>query len=85
MPNTSVHFPVGVLAGLDRVAAEKGISRNRLIVESCRRTVEEARPPDEFFTDDHLSAADLQLLRGGRRDFDEALDDSRRSRARPPF
>ena len=54
-------------------------------VESCRRTVEEARPPDEFFTDVHLSAADLQLLRRGRRDFDGALHDSRRSRARSPF
>lgn len=85
VPNTSVHFPVAVLAGLDRVAADRGISRNRLIVESCRRAIEQTRPPDEFFTHDHLSAADLRLLREGLREFDEAIESSRRSRARPPF
>lgn len=85
MPNTSVHFPAAVLAGLDRLAADRGISRNRLIVESCRRTVEEARPPDDFFTDDHLSAADLRLLRSGLREFDEAIVSARRSGFRPPF
>lgn len=92
VPVISVRFPAAVLAGLDRVAAEKGIRRNRLIVESCRRTVdscrrtaEEAPLPDEFFTGDHLSAADLRLLRGGLRKFDEAIAGTRRSRAEPPF
>lgn len=92
VPVISVRFPAAVLAGLDREAADKEIRRNRLIVESCRRTVEscrhtveETRRPDEFFTHDHLSAADRRLLREGLREFDEALESTRRSRARPPF
>ena len=92
MPVISVRFPAAVLAGLDRVAADKGIRRNRLIVESCRRTVEscrraveEMRPPDDFFTHDHLTAADLRLLREGLREFDEAIESSRQSRAEPTF
>ena len=85
VPNTSVHFPAVVLAGLDRVAADQGISRNRLIVEACRRTLEEALPPEDFFTDAHLSAADLRLLRQSRGELDRAIESSRRSRTRPPF
>ncbi len=85
MPVISVDFPAAVLAGLDRVAADEGIRRNRLIVESCRRAVEEMRPPDDFFTHDHLTAADLRLLREGLREFDEAIESSRQSRAEPPF
>ena len=93
MPVIRVRFPAAVLAGLDRMAAEKGIDRNRLIVESCRRTVGETRPPDvgetrppdEFFTDDHLNAADLQLLRRSHGEMDRAIKSSRRSRTRPPF
>lgn len=92
VPVIEVDFPAAVLVGLDRVAAEKGIPRNRLIVEACRRMVEsgrrtvaETRPSDDFFPDDHLSAADRRLLREGLREFDEALESARRSRARPPF
>lgn len=92
VPVIRVRFPAAVLAGLDRVAAERGIPRNRLIVEACRRTVEsdrrtaaETRPPEEFFTHDHLGAADRRLLREGLRKFDATIESGRRSRAEPPF
>lgn len=84
MPNTSVSFPESVLSGLDRVAQERGMSRNRLIVESCRRVVEErTRWPADLFSNNHLSQPDLQLLRDGQDAFLDAISGARRGRARP--
>lgn len=86
MPNTSVHFPEPLLESLDRIAREQGKSRNRLIVESCRRTIEErARWPDGFFSNDHLSAKQLQVLQEDCEDFEQAIRAARRSRSAPPF
>ena len=86
MPNTSVHLPQALLTSLDRVAAERGTSRNRLIVESCQRAVEElSRWPPELFSNDHLSDADLRELQEGEPDFRQAVENARRSRTRPPF
>lgn len=91
--NTSVHFPDDLLEALDRMAARRGVSRNRVIVESCRRAVDRWNKPEEkkkisreeFFSDRHLSRADLRLLRRGHGDFDRALVSARRSRRNPPF
>lgn len=89
--NTSVHFPDDLLEALDRMAARRGVSRNRVIVESCRRAVARWKKPEkkisreEFFSDRHLSRADLRLLRRGHGDFDRALASARRSRGNPPF
>jgi len=33
--NTSVHFPEGMLDELDRLAEERGVSRNRVIVDEA--------------------------------------------------
>ena len=86
MPNTSVHLPQALLAGLDRIAAERGMSRNRLIVESCQRAVDElSRWPPELFSNDHLSDAELQELRESEQDFRRAVENARQSRTRPPF
>jgi predicted transcriptional regulator len=86
MPNTSVHLPQSLLAGLDRIAAERGLSRNRLIVESCRRIVEErACWPAGLFSNDHLSEADMKELRRSEPDFREAVEGARKSRTRPPI
>ena len=86
MPNTSVHFPDPLLANLDRIASERGVSRNRLIVESCRRTVEErTRWPEGFFSNEHLSAEDLKVLQEDCQDFEQAIRTARRSRTDPPF
>ncbi|MYC66464.1 MAG: hypothetical protein F4X12_09050 [Acidobacteriia bacterium] len=74
MPSTSVYFPESVLSGLDRVAEERGISRNRLIVKSCRWVVEErTRWPADLFSNDHLSQPDSQLLRDGHDSFLDAI------------
>ena len=86
MPNTSVYFPQSVLSGLDRIAKEQGMSRNRLIVESCRRAVEERTCwPADLFSNDHLSQPDLQLLREGQDAFLDAISSARGSRAGSPF
>ena len=86
MPNSSVHFPEPLLASLDRIASERGVSRNRVIVESCRRTVEErSRWPDGFFSNSHLSADELTVLREDCKDFETAIRSARRSRTAPPF
>ena len=86
MPNTSVHLPQTLLASLDRIAVERGTSRNRLIVESCQRVVEErSRWPPELFSNDHLSDAELRELREGEEDFLDTIENARQSRTRPPF
>ena len=86
MPNTSVHLPQALLASLDRIAAERGTSRNRVIVESCQRAVDElSRWPPELFSNDHLSHADLQDLQQGEEDFRKAIENARRSRTHPRF
>lgn len=86
MPNTSVHFPESLLARLDRIAAEQGISRNRVIVESCRHTAEErANWPESFFSNNHLTADEIEALQGAGEEFDGAIRAARRSRTKPPF
>lgn len=86
MPNTSVHLPQALLASLDRIAVERGTSRNRLIVESCQRVVEErSRWPPELFSNEHLSDAELRELREGEEDFLNTIENARQSRTRPPF
>ena len=86
MPNWSVYFPRSVLAALVRIAEERGMSRNRLIVESCRRVMEERTNwPADLFSNDHLSEKDLQLLRKGEDGFLDAIGSARRSRVHLPF
>lgn len=86
MANASVHFPEGLLDELDRLAAERGVSRNRVIVDSCRQQLLSRRQwPDGFFSNTHLSPDELRELRGGADKFARGLASSRRSRRRPPF
>jgi predicted transcriptional regulator len=86
VPNTSVHFPEGLLDQLDRLAEERGVSRNRVIVESCRQALRSRRQwPEGFFSDAHRTAEDLSELREGAEEFSRALAAARRSRRTPPF
>lgn len=86
MASTSVHLPDQLLHDLDRLAAERGSSRNRLIVESCLRLVEDQRRwPEGFFSNHHLSADDLAELQRGAAELDAAIAAGRRSRTAPPF
>jgi len=87
MASTSVHFPKGLIEALDRLAAESGVSRNRLVVEACRGLVERrARAwPAGWFEDGHLSAEDLAELRGSADSFLADVLAARRTRTGGPF
>ena len=86
VPNTSVHFPEGLLAELDRLAKERGITRNRVIVDSCRQTLRTARQwPDGFFSNAHRTPAELRELQAGAPAFDRTLAAARKSRRKAPF
>lgn len=85
MPNTSVHFPEGLLAELDRLAEERGVTRNRVIVDSCRQILRTTRQwPDGFFSNSHRTAAELRELQKGAPGFARTVADARRTRRRPP-
>ncbi len=85
MGSTSVHFPDELLAELDHAAAERGVSRNRLIVESCRNAVRARKLwPDRFFSNARFSADDLAELQDGAEGFAKTIAMSRRSRRTPP-
>lgn len=86
MANTSVHFPDSVLKRLDELAKQKGLSRNRLIVDACREVLEQQRQwPERFFARDRLSGEEREVLRRSWRDFDEAIESTRKSRKNPPL
>ena len=86
MPSTSVHFPDSLLEDLDHFASERGMSRNRLIVESCRETLQKRREwPAGFFDDSRFPAEDLESLRASNGEFENDLAASRRNRDDPAF
>ena len=86
MANTSVHFPEGMLDELDRLAAERGVSRNRVIVDSCRQALSSRRQwPDGFFSSKHRTADELRDLQEAAEEFARGLAAGRRSRRAPPF
>ena len=86
MPNTSVYFPVGMLDDLDQAAGERGVSRNRLIVDSCRQALRSRRQwPDGFFSNVHRTPEELRELQESADEFARALSEARRSRRAPPF
>ncbi len=86
MASTSVHFPPSLAEELDRLATERGISRNRLIVEACRRVVQEREQwPPGFFSNEHLAAEDLDQLERSASEFAGAVLSARRSRTAPPL
>jgi predicted transcriptional regulator len=84
--NTSVHFPEGMLDELDRLAEERGVSRNRVIVDSCRQALQSRRQwPDGFFSNADRTADELRELEEGVEEFARTLAAARRSRRAPPF
>ena len=87
MATTSIHIPDELLDKLDRLAADRGISRNRLIVDSCRETVERHRDrwPPGYVEGAHLDAEDRRVLADGAREFAEAIERARASRQEAPF
>jgi hypothetical protein len=86
MASTSVHFPESLVEELDRIAKERGVSRNRLIVEACRRVIRERDVwPVGFFTNQHLTPEDWSELEDGANEFTDNILSARRSRTAPPL
>ncbi len=86
MASTSVHFPEALVEELDRLARERGVSRNRLIVEACRRVIRERDVwPAGFFANQHLTPEDLSELEDGAAEFTDSVLSARRSRTEPPL
>jgi hypothetical protein len=66
---------------MDQIVREKGISRNRFIVQACEQAVvnDAGEWPENFFESD-LSGGDLRLLREGVAEMEEAIIRMRKSR-----
>jgi hypothetical protein len=81
MPSTTVHIPDPLLSKMDQIVREKGISRNRFIVQACEQAVvnDAGEWPEDFFESD-LSGGDLRLLREGVAEMEEAIIRMRKSR-----
>ena len=86
MPSTSAHFPPALLEELDQLAAEKGVSRNRVIVDACRESLRKHRDwPTGFFDNARFSPKELSELRANAKDFETYLISARRNRKTPPL
>ena len=87
MPSTSVHLPAAVLKALDRVAKQRGVSRNRLITEACRSLVGGGHRawPERYLEAEDLPARDVALLRSTFGEWTESVTAARRSKKAPPF
>jgi hypothetical protein len=81
MPSTTVHINDEVLASIDRVAGERGVSRNRFIVEACKMALQKLSTdwPEGFF-ESHYSKRDLGLLQEASLEMEESIRKLRRNR-----
>lgn len=86
MASTSVHLPPAIVEQLDRLAAEQGTSRNRIILEACEELLAQRRGdwPAGFFESD-LGPEELSELRSGGAEMEAAILQSRRERPVPPL
>ena len=64
MPSTTVHIPDSLLSKIDQTVKEKGISRNRFIVQACEKALQNdtGRWPEDFF-ETNLRKENLSLQR----------------------
>ena len=87
MPTTTIHLPSELLRALDAVAARRKASRNRLVVEACRRLVEEdvGEWPVGFLAMTHLSQRDRLELAAAGKEMEQAIRVARRNRRGVPF
>lgn len=86
MTSTSVHLPTAVVVQLDRLAASRGTSRNRIILEACEGLLAAQRGdwPEGFF-DPNLSKDDLATLRSAGTEMETAIYAARQDRPVPPL
>jgi hypothetical protein len=81
MPSTTVHLPEQLLSKIDQLVKEKGISRNRFIIQACEKAVNDSAGqwPEAFF-ESKLSQEDLDLLRESVLEMESEILQRRRSR-----
>ncbi len=86
MASTSVHLPAPIVEQLDRLAAQWGISRNRVILQACEELLAEKRGewPADFFNRT-LPPSDLDELRAAGREMEAAILAARHTRQVPPL
>jgi len=66
---------------MDQIVKKKGVSRNRFIVQACEQALDNdaGQWPEDFFEPD-LSKEQLELLREGVAEMEEAIINIRRNR-----
>lgn len=81
MPSTTAHIPERLLSRIDQLVKEKGISRNRFIVQACEQALENSAGqwPEDFF-ESELKREDLKLLREAVFEMEEAIICMRKNR-----
>ena len=81
MPSTTVHVPDKLLSKMDQIVKKKGVSRNRFIVQACEQALDNdaGQWPEDFF-EPGLSKEQLELLREGVAEMEEAIINMRRNR-----
>ena len=81
MPSTTVHIPEQLLLKIDRVTKERKISRNRFIIQACEQALvnDSGKWPEGFFETD-LTEADMQALKEGASEMEEAIISRRKNR-----
>lgn len=81
MASTSVYLPSALVARLDRLAAERGTSRNRIILQACEDllTGERGQWPEGYF-ERTLSKDDLEVLQEAGQEMEAAIYAARRDR-----
>ena len=77
---TSVCLPPEMVADLDRVAAARGVSRNRVILQACEALLaaDYGSWPEGFF--DPVNEEDLAELRAGGLEMEAAIRSARQNR-----
>lgn len=86
MASTSVHLPAPIVEKLDRLAAERHTSRNRVILLACEAYLGEHQAdwPESYFSAS-LSAEDLEELRSAGQEMESTILAARRDRGVPPL
>ncbi len=81
MPSTTIHVNDELLLKIDKIAKEKGISRNRFIIQACQMALDnnDGKWPENFFKKE-LDENDLKLLRDSVSEMEETIIRFRRNR-----
>ena len=84
MASTSVYLPTALVERLDRLAAERGTSRNRIILMACEELLagERGEWPAGFF-EPTVTEDDLAILQDAGQEMEAAIYSARRDRPVP--